>query len=61
VSLQLADQYYEVARDVERQAQFMMETARMLNAIADQLCERNMRLKLAAGELPPNPPAGAGG
>jgi hypothetical protein len=41
--LELADAYYTVARDMEKNAQEQLNVARRMNQYADMLCEQNMR------------------
>jgi len=43
--LTLAEAYYTVAADLERQADWYAETASNLNRLADALCEASMREK----------------
>lgn len=51
--LELAEHYYAVARDLERQGQFMLNAAQMCNALADQYCEQNMREQPAKSPAAP--------
>lgn len=41
--LDLANKYYEVARDLRVQERYYRDTAVTLERIADLLCEQNMR------------------
>lgn len=41
--LKLAEQYYEVASDLELRGNHLLQMARNLSGIADQLCEKNIR------------------
>lgn len=65
--LKLAESYYAVARDLQAQGQRMLDTADMLGATADRICEARMREKqpekCECGCLKPAPtyPCGACG
>lgn len=43
--LKLAESYYAVAADLQEQGERMLNTAEILNIVADRLCEENMREK----------------
>jgi hypothetical protein len=45
--LKTAEMYYAVARDLRFQEQRYRETAAILEQIADQLCEQNMKATLS--------------
>ena len=45
----LADCYYAVARDLEQQAERWVNVAKMLNGIADEICEQSI------AAIPPSP------
>ena len=50
--LELAEAYYMVARDLERNARDQLAIATRLNGYADALCEQNMRETPAAVSEP---------
>lgn len=51
----LIESYYAVARDLERQSRYLLDTSRRMAQYADQLCEEEMKRKDAEGKFAAHP------